>query len=77
MKAKKSDPLHSERVHFRCIVCPECSNLYQWLGTRDPSYCPECGRPMLRHLRDAANDISKMIVVNDPKARISYVKSAS
>jgi hypothetical protein len=34
----------NELVHFRLIVCPECSVALCWVNPRLPSYCPECGK---------------------------------
>jgi DNA-directed RNA polymerase subunit RPC12/RpoP len=43
----------AETTHnvFKVIKCPECVHVFDWIGTRLPTHCPECGRAILTRLR--------------------------
>jgi DNA-directed RNA polymerase subunit RPC12/RpoP len=58
-------------VHFRVIQCPACSNIFDWLGSRLPTYCPECGRPILEKLRTQQKDL---IHCDDQDAQLAFVR---
>lgn len=55
----------NENIHFRLIVCPECSHNLCWVNPRLPTYCPECGKCILLTVRE-------FVMCDDPKATIRY-----
>jgi DNA-directed RNA polymerase subunit RPC12/RpoP len=60
---------HNVHNVYRCIVCPDCNHQFEWLGSRMPNHCPECGRSILAKV---LQDLSKYVVVDDKNARVSY-----
>jgi hypothetical protein len=39
------------KVPFRLIQAPCCGTLLCWINPRLPTFCPECGKPILRELK--------------------------
>lgn len=54
-----------ERVHFRFLKMPCCGFLYCNVNPRLPSYCPECGKNVIRQLNAS-------IRISDPNAELNY-----
>ncbi len=59
----------NEMVHFRLIICPECSHNLCWVNPRLPTFCPECGKLIYAELR---LNPDKHVLINDEKAWIKY-----
>jgi len=59
-----------EKVHFRLIQTPCCSSLLCYVNPRLPSYCSECGKPMLARLRTTH---AENILISDESAWL-YIK---
>lgn len=55
----------NERIHFRLIICPECSHNLCWVNPRLPNYCPECGKHIVVKVRE-------FVMCDDPKASLRY-----
>jgi DNA-directed RNA polymerase subunit RPC12/RpoP len=58
----------TEKIPFRLIVCPECNHNFQWLGSRLPNHCPECGREILEKARKGIG----VVMCYDPEATLRY-----
>lgn len=52
-----------ERVTFRLIVMPCCSQQLCWVNPRFPNYCPECGARVFGKIREC-------VVVTDDNAAL-------
>ena len=52
-----------EKVHFRYIVCPDCTHCMCWVNPRPPAYCPECGSMIYTRIKES-------IVVSDENAEL-------
>jgi hypothetical protein len=46
-----------QRVLFRLIQTPCCGTMLCWVNPRLPSFCPECSKPILMHLRQDGSSI--------------------
>lgn len=67
------DELTDKPVQFKYIACPHelCHHEFEWISSRLPNYCPECGRriySLLRTLRDH-------IIFSDDSATLRIHKS--
>lgn len=58
-----------ETRRYRFIACPSCNHQFEWLGSRSPNHCPECGVMMPR---PNEADMSKIVLIDDDGARVSY-----
>lgn len=58
-----------EKVLFRLIVTPCCSQMLCWVNPRLPNYCPECGKFIYADLK-----VHKphQILVSHPEAWLQY-----
>lgn len=55
------------RVWFRMYHMPCCGHLLCWVNPRIPSYCPECGKQVLRELKTEEHT-----KINDADAELNY-----
>lgn len=55
----------TERIHFRLMVCQECSFVMCWVNPRFPNYCPECGKFIYSTIRGG-------VVLTDENATLKY-----
>lgn len=59
------------KVHFRFFRCPKCHHQFEWICSRTPSYCPECGCNILTEINKKPN-----LLISDPDASIIYNENA-
>jgi len=62
---------HIESVGFRLLVMPCCDHQISWVNPRLPNFCPECGSPIYRRIKDAVYEGEAVIKVDlsSPKNR--------
>lgn len=61
---KRSAPTY-ERVHFRLIVCPDCTTQICWVNPRLPTHCPECGNMIFDRVKSC-------VMISDDNAALKY-----
>jgi hypothetical protein len=52
-----------ERVTFRLVRMPCCSQLLCWVNPRYPNYCPECGKYVF-------DQIKSCVLISDSEATL-------
>lgn len=68
----------TERIHFRLIMCPECSFMMCWVNPRLPTYCPECGKLIYHNVRGGItiSDSNATLTISDSNATLKYTAIA-
>ena len=61
-------------ILFRELRCKVCSNMFSWLGQRNPNFCPECGEILLV----LPSMLSKFdVVLIDEMAEVTFSERSS
>ena len=58
-----------ERVHFRLIRMPCCGHLFCNVNPRFPTFCPECGKPVIHRIKEC-------VLISDDNASLKYDRGA-
>ena len=43
-RGQDRDLIQPCKVEYRALQCGLCYHIFEWLGTRMPNHCPECGK---------------------------------